>query len=157
MLKHLTMLVFFLGMRLFINMNEKVRQLIDKVGIFKTIKLMGGYNNFEKVFPDYFSDREHKVDLINGIVNHFEPDGYIYMYEINGMDIKIWEEEIEDGHTQEDYITFVGDETVGVSVYEYDEEGEMYDEERDAYYIKLTQLKEVWLNKVFELLVSYYM
>ena len=150
-------LVFFLEMRLFIDMNEKVTQLIDKVGIFKTIKLMGGYDNFNKLFPDYFSDKEHKALLINRIVNHFEPDGFIYFYELNVDEIKIWEEEIEDGHTIEEYIDSVGDESVGVKVWEYDEEGEMYDEERDSYYIKLTQLKEVWLNKVFELLVSYYM
>ena len=150
-------LVFFLEMRLFIDMNEKVTQLIDKVGIFKTIKLMGGYNNFDNLFPDYFSDKEHKGLLISGIVNHFEPDGFIYFYELQVDDIKIWEEEIEDGHTIEEYINSVGDESVGVTVWEYDEDGEMYDEERDAYHIKLTQLKEVWLNKVFELLVSYYM
>ncbi len=150
-------LVFFLEMRLFIDMNEKVTQLIDKVGIFKTIKLMGGYDNFNKLFPDYFSDKEHKALLISGIVNHFEPDGYIYFYELNVDEIKIWEEEIEDGHTIEEYIDSVGDESVGVKVWQFDEEGEMYDEERDSYYIKLTRLKEVWLNKVFELLVSYYM
>jgi hypothetical protein len=150
-------LVFFLEVRLFINMNEKVTQLINKVGIVKAIKLLGGYNNFEKVFPDYFTDRDHKVNLINEIVDNNGDGGYIYFYEINGMDIKIWEEEIEDGHTQEDYITRVGDETVGVSVWEYDENGEMYDEEVDGYHIKLTQLKEEWLNKIFEILVGYYM
>ncbi len=157
MSKHLMTLVFFLEMRLFIDMNEKVTQLIDKVGIFKTIKLMGGYDNFNKLFPDYFSDKEHKALLINRIVNHFEPDGFIYFYELNVDEIKIWEEEIEDGHTIEEYIDSVGDESVGVKVWQFDEEGEMYDEERDSYYIKLTRLKEVWLNKVFELLVSYYM
>jgi hypothetical protein len=119
--------------------------------------MFGGYERFQKLLPDYFSNRDHKVDLINGIVDNDKDEGYIYMYEINGADIKIWEEEIEDGHTQEDYITFVGDETVGVSVYEYDEEGEMYDEEVDGYHIKLTQLKEVWLNKIFEILVDYYL
>jgi hypothetical protein len=138
-------------------MNEKVTQLIDKVGIFKTIKLMGGYDNFNKLFPDYFSDKEHKALLISGIVNHFEPDGFIYFYELNVDEIKIWEEEIEDGHTIEEYIDSVGDESVGVKVWQFDEEGEMYDEERDSYYIKLTRLKDVWLNKVFELLVSYYL
>ncbi len=142
---------------IFINMNEKVTQLIDKVGIFKTIKLMGGYDNFNKLFPDYFSDKEHKALLISGIVNHFEPDGFIYFYELNVDEIKIWEEEIEDGHTIEEYIDSVGDESVGVKVWQFDEEGEMYDEERDSYYIKLTRLKDVWLNKVFELLVSYYL
>jgi|688.fasta_scaffold1055256_1 hypothetical protein len=139
------------------SMESKVNSVIEKNGIFTTIKMFGGYERFQKLLPDYFSNRDHKVDLINGIVDNDKDEGYIYMYEINGADIKIWEEEIEDGHTQEDYITFVGDETVGVSVYEYDEEGEMYDEEVDGYHIKLTQLKEVWLNKIFEILVDYYL
>ena len=138
-------------------MKEKLLKFIKKHGILTTIIQTGGYDNFNDIFPDYFKNRDHKVDLINAIVDNNEDGGYIYMYEIIGMDIKIWEEEIEDGHTQEDYITFVGDETVGVSVYEYDEEGDMYDEEVDGYNIKLTQLKEEWLNKIFEILVGYYL
>jgi hypothetical protein len=138
-------------------MKKKLLKFIKKHGILTTIIQTGGYDNFNDIFPDYFKNRDHKVDLINAIVDNNEDGDYIYMYEINGMDIKIWEEEIEDGHTQEDYITFVGDETVGVSVYEYDEEGDMYDEEIDGYNIKLTQLKEVWLNKIFEILVGYYL
>ena len=136
---------------------DKINSLIDKVGIYQAIKFVGGYDKFERLLPDYFSDREHKIDLINSIVDNNEPDGYIYMYDINGMDIKIWEEAGENGHTLEDYMTHVGDGTVGVSVYEYDEEGEMYDEQVDGYYIKLGKLQDKWLNKVFELLVSYYM
>ena len=139
------------------SMESKINRVIEKNGIYQAIKMFGGYDKFERIFPDYFSDRDHKVNLINEIVENNGDGGYVYIYEINGMDIKIWEEEIEDGHTQEDYITRVGDETVGVSIWEYDEEGEMYDEEVDGYHIKLTQLKEEWLNKVFELLVSYYM
>ena len=134
-----------------------LKQKIDTFGLIQTIKLMGGYDTFDKILPDYFSNREHKIDLIKAIVDNNEDGGYIYMYEIYGMDIKIWEEEIEDGHTQEDYITFVSDETVGVSVYEYDEEGEMFDEEVDGYHINLTDLKDVWLNKIFEILVGYYL
>ena len=139
------------------SMESKINRVIEKNGIYQAIKMFGGYEKFQKLLPDYFSNRDHKVDLINAIVENNEPDGYIYMYEITGMDIKIWEEEIEDGHTQEDYITNVGDEAVGVSVWEYDENGEMYDEEVDGYNIKLTQLKEVWLNKIFEILVDYYL
>lgn len=136
---------------------NKINSLIDKLGIYQAIKFVGGYDKFERLSPDYFSDREHKIDLINSIVDNNEPDGYIYMYDINGMDIKIWEEAGENGHTLEDYMTHVGDGTVGVSVYEYDEEGEMYDEQVDGYYIKLGKLQDKWLNKVFELLVYHYL
>jgi len=138
-------------------MESKVNSVIEKNGIFTTIKMFGGYERFQKLLPNYFSNRDHKVELINEIVDNNGDGGYVYLYEINGMDIKIWEEEIEDGHTHEDYITRVGDGSVGVSVWEYDEDGEMYDEEVDGYHIKLTQLKEEWLNKIFEILVGYYL
>ena len=83
-------------------MKEKLLKFIKKHGILTTIIQTGGYDNFNDIFPDYFKNRDHKVDLINAIVDNNEDGGYIYMYEIIGMDIKIWEEEIEDGHTQED-------------------------------------------------------
>ena len=136
---------------------SKVNSVIEKNGIFTTIKMFGGYERFQKLLPNYFSNRDHKVNLINEIVNDEEPDGYIDFYNIDETDIKIWEEEVDDGHTQEDCINRVGDETVGVSVWEYDEDGEMYDDAADRYYIKLTQLDEKWLNKVFEILVNHYL
>ena len=139
------------------SMESKINRVIEQNGIYRAIKMFGGYDKFERIFPDYFSDRDHKVDLINDIVNNNEPDGYIYFYEIYGMDIKIWEEAGENGHTLEDYMTHVGDGTVGVSVYEYDEEGEMYDEQVDGYYIKLGKLQDKWLNKIFEILVDNYL
>jgi len=136
---------------------KTILEYISTVGILESIKMVGDFENFNKILPDYFDRNSHKIDLINQIVQDNEPDGYIYFYELTGMDIKIWEEEIEDGHTQEDYITRVGDGTVGVSVWEYDENGEMYDEEAGGYYIKLTRLDEKWLNKIFEILVYYFL
>ena len=140
---------------------EKLRNLLEvklkENGPLNVIKFVGGYSNFGEILPEYFTDRDNKVKLINDIVNDEEPDGYIDFYNIDETDIKIWEEEVDDGHTQEDCINRVGDETVGVSVWEYDEDGEMYDDAADRYYIKLTQLDEKWLNKVFEILVNHYL
>jgi hypothetical protein len=145
---------------IFINMENKKQSVllskIGEIGILNVIKLIGGYPHFEKLLPDYFNNRNHKIDLINGFVNDIDPDGYIYFYEI-GEEILIHTEEIDEGHTQEDYITHVGDGSVGVSVSEYDEEGEMYDEVVDTYRINLTELKEPFLNKVIEQLVNYYL
>ena len=140
---------------------EKLRNLLEvklkENGPLNVIKFVGGYSNLGEILPEYFTDRDNKVKLINDIVNDEEPDGYIDFYNIDETDIKIWEEEVAYGHTHEDYINRVGDETVGVSVWEYDEDGEMYDEEADSYYIKLTQLDEKWLNKVFDKLVAHYL
>jgi len=140
---------------------EKLRNLLkgklNDNGPLNVIKFVGGYSNFGQLLPEYFTDRDNKVKLINDIVNDVEPDGIIYFYELDGNDIKIWEEEDAYGHTHEDWITSVGDETVGVSVWEYDEDGEMYDDEADSYGIKLTQLDEKWLNKVFDKLVTHYL
>jgi hypothetical protein len=140
---------------------EKLRNLLEvklkENGPLNVIKFVGGYSNFGEILPEYFTDRDNKVKLINDIVNDVEPDGHIYIYELDGEDIKIWEEAVEDGHTQEHYINRVGDETVGVSVWEYDEDGEMYDEEVDGYYIKLGKLQDKWLNEVFDKLVIHYL
>lgn len=138
-------------------MKEKLLQFIKKHGLLNTITHTGGYGNFVDIFPDFFTDKNQKINLIVDIVNQYEPDGYIYLYEIYGMDIKIWEEEVEDGHTHEDYIINLNNEVVGVSVYEYDEEGEMYDDEIDKYYIKFGKLDDKLLNKIFEILVGYYL
>ena len=99
---------------------------------------------------DFMKDKDNKIKLIKSIVEAESEDGdIIYFYDLDGNDILIHSEEVEDFHTQEDYIICVGVDSVGVSVYEYDE----YDEEIDGYNIKLVHLKEIHLNQVFDKLV----
>ena len=135
-------------------LNAAIQSMIDGAGIYNTIKSTGGYDTFKTISPKYFEDKDNKIKLIKSIVEAESEDGdIIYFYDLDGNDILIHSEEVEDFHTQEDYIICVGVDSVGVSVHEYDEEGIMYDEEIDGYNIKLVHLKEIHLNQVFDKLV----
>jgi hypothetical protein len=138
-------------------MKEKVLFYIKAKGLLHTIKDIGGYENFNTILPDYFTNRENKIQLINEIVSEDEGDGHIFLYEINADDIHIHTEAVDDGHTHEEFITMVGDGSVGVSVYEFDDEGHIYDDQSDNYIIRLGKLQDKFLNKIFELLVDKYL
>lgn len=133
-------------------MKEKVLFYIKAKGLLHTIKDIGGYENFDTILPDFFTNRENKIQLINEIVSEEEGDGYIDLY-----DIHIYTEAVDNGHTHEDFITMVGDGSVGVSVYEFDDEGHLYDDQVDSYTIRLGKLQDKFLNKIFELLVDKYL
>ena len=137
-------------------LNAAIQSMIDGAGIYNTIKSTGGYDTFKKIAPKYFEDKDNKINLIKDIVVSESDDGdnIIYFYDLDGNDILIHSEEVEDGHSHEDYIICVGVDSVGVSVHEYDEDGIMYDEEIDGYNIKLVHLKEKFLNQVFDKLVN---
>ena len=136
-------------------LNAAIQSMIDVAGIYNTIKYTGGYDTFNKIAPKYFEDKDNKINLIKSIVEDESEDGdIIYFYDLAYNDIFIHSEEVEDGHSHEDYIFCVGVDSVGVSVHEYDEKGIMYDEEIDRYYIKLVHLNEKFLNQVFDKLVN---
>jgi hypothetical protein len=144
-------------------LQKKVLDSISNSGLYNTIKIMGGYNNFINFVPNYFDNKDHKIDLINEIVENVEPNGFIYFYDItqHGEDLFYYEEkptwQDNNNHTYEHYFVNVGDEVVAVKVWEYDENGEMFDEEYDSYYIKLYKLDDKYLNKIFDVLVNYYL
>jgi hypothetical protein len=142
------------------NLKETLMGYISTVGVLETIKMVGDIDIFNEIIPDYFSKKSHKIDLINELVNANDPDGYIYFYELINSDISLGQVdsyENGDGHTFEQYILSVGDGSVLISVYEYDEEGDMYDESVDSYRVSLGKLPNNELNKVFEVLVDYYL
>ena len=133
---------------------------ISENGILETIKMFGDITSFNEIFPDYFSKSSNKIELINEIVNANNPDGYIYFYDILGRDVYLGSDDAYDsgdGHTFEEYMIGVGDGSVQIGVYEYDEDGDMYDESVDNYYVSLKKLPDNELNKVFKVLVDYYL
>jgi hypothetical protein len=142
------------------NLKETLMGYISTVGVLETIKMVGDIDIFNEIVPDYFSKKSHKIDLINELVNANDPDGYIYFYELINSDISLGQVdsyENGDGHTFEQYILSVGDGSVLISVYEYDEDGIMYDDSVDNYRVSLKKLPNNELNKVFEVLVDYYL
>jgi hypothetical protein len=142
------------------NLKETLMGYISTVGVLETIKMVGDIDIFNEIIPDYFSKKSHKIDLINELVNANDPDGYIYFYELINSDISLGQVdsyENGDGHTFEQYILSVGDGSVLISVYEYDEDGIMYDDSVDNYRVSLKKLPNNELNKVFKVLVDYYL
>jgi hypothetical protein len=142
------------------NLKETLMGYISTVGVLETIKMVGDIDIFNEIVPDYFSKKSHKIDLINELVNANDPDGYIYFYELINSDISLGQVdayENGDGHTFEQYILSVGDGSVLISIYEYDEDGIMYDDSVDNYRVSLKKLPNNELNKVFKVLVDYYL
>lgn len=132
--------------------NTKILDKIEDDGLLNTIKYVGGYETFSIIVPDYLNTKQHKIDLINDIVE--ENDNRIYLHEIGYETIMIHERKLDDGHSLEHHIEFIERDVAGVAIWEYDEDGEMFDDMYDTYDIYLEELNKSILNKLFEKLVT---
>ena len=142
------------------SLQKTILDYISTVGILESIKMVGDIEIFNEILPNYFSKNSHKIDLINQLVNDIDPDGYIYFYELINSDSSLGQVDSYDhgdGHTFEEYMLSVGDGSVQISIYEYDEDGDMYDESVDSYRVSLGKLPDNELNKVFKVLVGHYL
>ncbi len=143
------------------SLQSKVDIVIEKNGILKAIKMFGGYEKFEKILPEYFVDKSHKIELINDICESDEDEddsgGNIYFYELNGDDIEYanWEEDNTEYHSVLTYVQ--PNQAVGqIFMRDLDEE-DFNDESIDNFIVPLKQLEGPILNKIFELLVYHYL
>jgi hypothetical protein len=146
--------------------SHKLMGMIDNNGLLNTIKFMGGYDNFITLLPDYFDSRESKIDLIKEIIGLDEQHpvygggGRIYLSEVDS-DILYDEFDGDDGHTFESYIDFIENYNdnlfAHVTVWEFDEDGQMYDEYSDDYDVRVNRLETKYLNELFDILVKYYL
>ena len=133
---------------------DKLLKLIDKFGLVSSIKMIGGYYTFKGIYPEYFKNKWDKIELINEVISSDdEASGRIYLHEI-GEDMPIWKENLDEGHTLEHHIDFIEKDKCGVTIWEYDEEGEMYDEEYDVYDVWLEDLKTPIFDKLFDMVVD---
>ena len=142
------------------SLQKTILGYISTAGILETIKMVGDIEIFNEILPNYFSKNSNKIDLINQLVSDNNPDGVIHFYELINMDISLGQVDSYDngdGHTFEEYMLSVGDGSVQISVYEYDEDGDMYDEYVDSYRVSLGKLPDNELNKVFKVLVGHYL
>ena len=135
---------------------EKILKKIDSVGLVETIKLIG-YNTFDKILPDYFSDKENKIKLINEICEI--EGGTIYLYDIIGRDIEIDRRQVEHDSGNEmveiDSIFSIENGFANIHTFLY-EDGDITDEPVDEYFINLKNLYDNLLNDLFESLVYNY-
>lgn len=130
--------------------NNKMMEFISNNGILYVIDFMGGMNKFSKKLPGYFTSRENKLKLIKEIVKEGmekqEWEDYILYNEIV-IDEELYPE------TNQEFITSISTmnlESVHVYVYEYDEEGFMYDEPVDSYNETYEELDDRVINLIFE-------
>ena len=141
------------------SLQENLLGYISTVGVLDTIKMVGDIDNFNKILPGYFDKNSHKIDLINELVNNIDPYNDIYFNNIGG-DFYLGSDDAYDsgdGHTFQEYIISVGDGSVRVNTYEFDEDGNMFDDSAGFYFLPLKKLSDDLLNLVFESLVSYYL
>ena len=139
------------------SLKQTIMGYIPELGVLETIKMIGGFDIFNEILPNYFDSNEHKIDLINELVIDNDPDGYIHFYEILGDDISLGPVDsynTDDNYTYEEFITSVSEGFVKVRVFEFDEDGNMLDDMYDDYLAPLRRLPDHILDKVFEPLVT---
>ena len=135
---------------------DMILTMIDESGLFTTIKSTGGYDTFVKIMPDYFNSKSKKIDLINDIiVNDEDANGRIYLDDF--MNPIVIREEIVDGETHQHEISFIENDFVYVSVWEYDEDGDQLDDMYDTYDMYLEEIQPRHLNQIFEGLINEYL
>ena len=129
--------------------------------ILKTIKVLGGYKNFDKIYPDYFSsegsmNRERVINFLNECVevnNRIENESSIYLHDYwEDILYQTWSDYNEDAGREFQYesrIMSISTDFAHTEVWEYDEEGEMFDEAYDYNDIPLNRLETRFLSKIF--------
>jgi hypothetical protein len=141
------------------SIQTKLLNAIEKLGIQQTIKMVGGYEMFVKLLPDYF-DKNNKIELINELVekNQQVEEGPIYLYELIGQDYTLDSSVDDEGNDVVTYISSIDTDSAGYYVYMYDgEDGTMYDDPIDSGYLQLSYLENSALNDIFEIIVDEYL
>ena len=135
---------------------DMILTMIDESGLVNTIKSSGGYDTFVTIIPDYFKSKTKKIDLINDIIVYDEEaGGRIYLEDF--MNPIVIREEIVDGGTFQDEISFIENDIVCVAVWEYDEDGDQLDDMDDTYDMYLEEIQPRHLNQIFEGLINEYL
>jgi len=115
--------------------------------------------------PDYFGSNRNKIQFIEDAVRKEEAYGsrLLHLHEF-GLDILYGEEE-QNGITYKSYIEQIGLSNSGISndegyavivIYEYDEDGNAYDEYTDLYDVWLDRMSPMYIKKIFNTIFNYY-
>ena len=133
------------------SLQDKLLKTIDRIGVVKTIESIG-YKTFKKVLPDYNISKVDKIDILNSIPEIKEG---VALYDLIYGDIEVESRETDEGE-EIDYITYIEDGYVTISTYEYDMDGEMSDDAINDYSMKLEELDNDIINKLFIRIVNNY-
>ena len=141
------------------NKLEKLNEFLNSRGPLFVIRMIGGYNNFIKLFPDYFESKENKIKLINELIENddeLEVNGRIYMSDITEKLILVGTDKTEYGTDLKFYIDYIKEDWATIQVWEFDKNDELVDEDGfDAYDIKFDELDRRVFNQIFESMVNY--
>ena len=141
------------------NKLEKLNEFLNSRGPLFVIRMIGGYNNFIKLFPDYFESKENKIKLLNELIENddeLEVNGRIYMSDITEKLILVGTDKTEYGTDLKFYIDYIKEDWVTIQVWEFDKNDELVDEDGfDAYDIKFDELDRRVFNQIFESMVNY--
>jgi len=141
------------------NKLEKLNEFLNSRGPLFVIRIIGGYNNFIKLFPDYFDSKENKIKLLNELIENddeLEVNGRIYMSDITEKLILVGTDKTEYGTDLKFYIDYIKEDWATIQVWEFDKNDELVDEDGfDAYDIKFDELDRRVFNQIFESMVNY--
>ena len=141
------------------NKLEKLNEFLNSRGPLFVIRMIGGYNNFIKLFPDYFESKENKIKLLNELIesdHELEVHGRIYMSDITENFILVGTHKTEYGTDLKFYIDYIKEDWATIQVWEFDKNDELVDEDGfDAYDIKFDELDRRVFNQIFESMVNY--
>lgn len=158
-------------MKIILNENQKkgivdrIKNMIDDLGLIQAIKSLGGFKVFDKLMTGYFNSNRNKIQFIEDAVRKEEAYGsrLLHLHEF-GFDILYGEEE-ENGITYKSYIEQIGLSNAGLSndegyavivIWEYDEDGNAYDEYTDLYDVWLDRISPKYIKQIFDMIFNYY-
>jgi hypothetical protein len=150
-------------MKIIINENkiEKLKRLIQTTSVLTVVKSMSGYVNFKRILPDYFDSKEHKIELLNQLIesdDDLKVNGRIYMSDLTEKLILVGTHKTNNGTDLKYYVDCVKQGWATIQVWEFDENDELVDEDGyDAYDIEFDELNTKIFNQIFDLMVKYYL
>jgi hypothetical protein len=141
------------------NKVEKLNELLNSKGPLFVMRIIGGYKNFMKLFPGYFESKEHKIKLLNQLIDaddELEVNGRIYMSDITEKLILVGTDKTEYGTDLKFYIDYIKKDWATIQVWEFDKNDELVDEDGfDAYDIKFDELDRKVFNQIFDSMINY--
>jgi hypothetical protein len=132
-----------------ISIKDKLKNLIGKSGILNTIRAVGGYSNFKKVYGNDLT-KDEKLKLITDIVEKYG-DEVVGNIEVRDHDIFVYKERNRTGHPKytTEVIEIYDNGYYAFNQYGYDEILDEYDWESPRSGIaRLINLSDLELDNI---------
>jgi|688.fasta_scaffold129818_9 hypothetical protein len=138
--------------------HDKLLEMFERLGMFFTVKMVGGIDQFNNMWPEFFESSDNKVELIEDIQKN---DGeFIYFFEItpNGEDILYDSTIDDDGRKINTYLTCIEDDgDVCIDIFEITDDEESFNEHIDRWTRPMRRLPIHTIDKIFKIVTDYYL